>query len=471
VGGLAGSSPEERAVSEQRYDAVVVGSGQGGTPLAGQLASAGRKVALIEAVNVGGSCVNHGCTPTKTMIASARAAYVASRVGAFGVRCGPCATEMKAVLARKRRIVSEFRASTLARLEDQGVELVRGRAMFAGERRLAVALVDGGRAELEAERIILNTGARPATPPVEGLDRTPHLDSTSILELEDVPAHLVVLGGGYIAVEFAQMFRRLGSDVTILQRGGQLLSREDEDVARALEEVLREDGIELHLGASIRRVRRDAGGAIAVELESPKGDLVRGSHLLVATGRRPNTDPLALDRGGVDTDDRGYVEVNDALETTAEGVYAIGDITPGPAFTHRSFDDSRILAANLLGDGGASTRGRLVPYTIFTDPQVGRIGLSEREATARGIPYRVTRMPAGYTARAIEAGETRGLWKALIAPDSGQILGAAIVAFDGGEVMAMLQIAMLGKLPYPALRDGIFAHPTLAEGLNALFTL
>jgi pyruvate/2-oxoglutarate dehydrogenase complex dihydrolipoamide dehydrogenase (E3) component len=457
-------------VSEQRYDAVVVGSGQGGTPLAGQLAGAGRKVALIEAAYVGGSCVNHGCTPTKTMIASARAAYVASRVGAFGVRCGSCSTELQAVIARKRRIVSEFRASTLARLEDQGVELVRGRAAFAGERRLTVELEGGGLAEIEAERIVLNTGARPATPPVAGLDGTPHLDSTSILELEDVPDHLVILGGGYIAVEFAQMFRRFGSDVTILQRGGQLLSREDEDVAQTLEEVLREDGIELHLGAAIRRVR-DEDGAIAVELESAKGALVRGSHLLVATGRRPNTDELALDRGGVATDDRGYVVVSDALETTAEGVYALGDITPGPAFTHRSFDDSRILAANLLGEGGASTRGRLVPYTIFTDPQVGRIGLSEREATARGIPYRVARMPAGHTARAIEAGETRGLWKALVAPDSGQILGAAIVSFDGGEVMAMLQIAMMGNLPYSALRDGIFAHPTLAEGLNALFTL
>ncbi len=458
----------------KRYDAVVVGSGQGGVPLASALAQAGHHVAMVEAAHVGGTCVNYGCTPTKTMIASARAADVTRRAGSYGLRCDGLRARMAEIVARKQSIVERFREGVTESLDASGVELIRGRASFAGPRRLRVELAAGGAVDLEAERVFLNTGARPSTPPIEGLHDVPHLDSTSIMDLDDVPDHLIAIGGGYVALEFAQLFRRLGSRVTVLARGEQLLSREDEDIARAVCEVLREDGIDVRLLAAVDRVRRGEGGEIEIDLTRREGGPapapIRGSHLLVATGRTPNTDALDLDRAGVQVDERGYVVVDEGLETTAPGVYALGDIRPGPAFTHASYDDSRVLLANLQGDGRASVRDRIVPYTVFLDPQLGRVGLSEREAKARGIPYRLARLPAGHVARAIEMDEPRGVWKALVAPDSEKILGAAIFGFDGGEVLAMVQIAMMGDLPYHALRDGIFAHPTLAEGLNSLFS-
>lgn len=331
--------------------------------------------------------------------------------------------------------------------------------------------LDGGRSRrLVADRIFLNVGARPAVPPVEGLEEVPYLDSTSIMELGEVPGRLLVLGGGYVALEFAQMFRRFGAEVTVVQRGGQLLNREDPDVAEAVAEILREDGVEVLLKADASRVSRTGDGGVALTVTTPDGErVVTGSHLLVATGRAPNTDRLDPGAGGVETDERGFVKVNEKLETSAPGVWALGDVNGGPAFTHVAYDDFRLLKANLLDGGEGSTDERIVAYTVYTDPQLGRVGLSEEEARERGLDVRVARMPMKRVARAMEMDETRGFMKAVVDADTGRLLGAAVLGVEGGEIMSMLHIAMIGGLPFAALRDAPLAHPTLAESFNNLF--
>ena len=361
----------------------------------------------------------------------------------------------------------EFSAGT------DGLDLLMGRAVFTGPDSVSVELRDGARRSLHASTIVVNTGARPALPPLEGLDRAPTLDSTSIMELDVVPERLLVLGGGYVGLEFGQMFRRFGAGVTIVQRGPALLAREDPDVADAVAAILREDGVEVLLGARATRVEPAGRGLrLHVEVDGVTRQL-SGSHLLVAAGRRPNSDGLGLEAAGVETDARGFVRVDERLRTNVPGVYAIGDVKGGPAFTHISYDDFRILRAILLdpsGEGrGATTRGRLVPYTVFTDPQLGRVGMSETEARASGRPVRVARLPMSHVARALEVDEPRGFMKAVVDGESGQLLGCAVLGVEGGEVMAILQTAMMGRLPYPALREAVFAHPTLAESLNNLF--
>jgi pyruvate/2-oxoglutarate dehydrogenase complex dihydrolipoamide dehydrogenase (E3) component len=451
------------------FDAIIIGSGQGGSPLAGALAGAGWRTALVERRHVGGTCVNDGCTPTKTLIASARAAHVVARSGDFGVEGGPAETTWDVVRRRKRDIVQMFREGSEKRLVDTGVELIRGTAAFTAPHELTVQMKDGGERKLAAETIVIDTGARPLIPPITGLGDVPYLDSTSIMELDTLPQHLIVLGGGYVGLEFAQMFRRFGRDVTIVQRGPQLLEREDADVAEAVHEILREDGITLHLSAEATAVRGKAGD-LNLMLDTSAGETtIGGSHLLVATGRKPNTDELALAAAGIEADDRGFVRVNEHLETTVSGVYAVGDVKGGPQFTHISYDDFRVLQANLLDGGVRTTAGRLVPYTVFIDPQLGRIGLSEQGAQSAGKRVRVARMPMTHSARALEIDETRGMMKAVIDADTDRVLGAAILGPEGGEVAAMIQIAMLGGLTASALRDGVFSHPTLAESLNTLF--
>ncbi|GCE45797.1 pyruvate/2-oxoglutarate dehydrogenase complex dihydrolipoamide dehydrogenase (E3) component [Thermosporothrix hazakensis] len=454
------------------YDAIIIGSGQGGGPIATDLAQAGHKTALIEREHVGGTCVNVGCTPTKTMIASARAAYVVKRAADFGVYTGPVNVDMRRVRQRKRDIVTSYRQSSEQRTEQiQNLDLLRGEASFSGPKTLTVRFTNGETRQLTANTIIIDTGDSPAIPPIDGLDTVPYLDSTSIMELDSVPEHLVVVGAGYVALEFAQMFRRFGSQVTILQRGPQILSKEDEDIASEMAKILQEDGITIRTGTSPTHVQKAAENTIHITVKSEKGEeTLTASHLLLATGRRPNTRHLNLEAAGIKTDQKGYVQVNERLETNVTGVYAIGDVKGGPAFTHISYDDYRILRANLLHHGSATTRGRLVPYTIFTDPQLGRVGLSEKEAKAQNITYRVARLPMSSVSRALEVDEPRGVMKALIDPESKQILGCAILGIDGGEIMSMIEIAMMGKLPYTALKDGVFTHPTLAESLNSLFT-
>lgn len=453
-----------------RYDAIVIGSGQAGTPLARALAGAGRRTALIESTHVGGTCVNEGCTPTKTMVASARVAYLARRGADYGVRTGDVSVDMVKVRARKRAIVDKFRGGSergLAKLEP--LELVRGEARFTGPHEIEVT--DGAAARsLSSDLIFLNVGTRPSRPPLPGLDTVPHLDSTSIMELDSAPEHLLILGGGYIAIEFGQMFRRFGSRVSLVQRGMHLLTREDPDVAEAIERILRDDGIDVLLNTEVRHVEHRADGAIHLRVRvAGVEQSVNGTHLLVATGRTPNTDRLNLKAAGVEHDHQGFIRVNDRLETNVQGVYCLGDAKGGPAFTHISYDDFRVVQTNVLGGGGASIANRMVPYCVFMDPELGRVGLTEAEARRQGHSVRVFTMPMKSVARAIEMDETRGLMKAVVDERSHEILGCAILGVTGGEVMTVVQTAMMGRLPYTALRDAAIAHPTMAESLNNLF--
>jgi pyruvate/2-oxoglutarate dehydrogenase complex dihydrolipoamide dehydrogenase (E3) component len=375
------------------------------------------------------------------------------------------------VRQRKREIVDSFRSGGERRLHDAGVELIMGEARFSGPKDLEVRLNDGGETiRLTADNIFINTGARPANPPVEGLDSVPTLNSTTIMELDEVPEQLLVLGGSYVGLEFAQMFRRFGSEVTVVQRGKQLMSREDTDVAEAVAEIVRQDGIEVLLETQAQRAEQTEDGKIRLTVRTPEGESkLEGSHLLVSAGRPPNTEKLNLEAAGIETDRRGQIKVNERLETNVEGVYALGDVKGGPAFTHISYDDFRIIRTNLLQGGDATITDRKVPYTVFIDPQLGRAGLSEQEARERGLNIRVAKMPMSYVARAIEVDETRGFMKAVVDADTDQVLGCAVLGVEGGEIAAMLQIAMMGEVPYTTLRDTVFSHPTLSESLNTLF--
>ncbi len=450
----------------QAFDAIIIGAGQAGGPLSTALAQAGMRTALIERVHVGGTCINEGCTPTKTIVASGRVAYLAKRAADYGVHTGSISIDMVKIRERKRKIVESFRSGSQTRIEKtKNVELIFGQARFTGPKTVAIQLKQGEERELAADQIFINAGARPSRPKIEGIDSVPFLDSTSVMELDKVPEHLLVLGGGYVGLEFGQLFRRLGSRVTIVQSTGQLLSREDPDVADEVKKILEQDGIEVLLQSRATGVGGRAG-AIEVDLE---GKSVKGSHLLVATGRTPNSDTLNLTAAGIATDDHGFIATNDQLETNVPGVYALGDIKGGPAFTHISYDDFRIIRGNVVEKKNLSIRDRILPYTVFIDPQLGRVGMTEAEAKKQGRKIRVAKLPMSSVARALEIDETRGFMKAVVDAETNQILGAAVLGVEGGEVMSAIEIAMMAKLPYTALRDGVFAHPTLCESLNNLF--
>ncbi len=454
------------------YDAIVIGAGQSGGPLSTALAQAGWKTAIIERIHVGGTCINEGCTPTKTMVASARVAYLARRGTDYGVHTGPVTVDMVKVRQRKRDIVDSFRNGSQQRIEStEGVDLLMGEAHFTGPKELEVRLINGETRQLTANTFFINVGARPSKPSISGVDSVPTLDSTSIMELDVVPDHLLIIGGGYVGLEFGQMFRRFGSQVTVIQRGAYLLAREDPDVAGEVAKILREDGLEVLLETAPTHVAKTGDGKIQLTVKTPTGErTLTGSHLLVAAGRTPNTDWLNPAAAGVQVDKKGFIQTNEKLETNVPGIYALGDVKGGPAFTHISYDDFRIIRTNLLENGNATIHDRLVPYTVFIDPQLGRIGLSETEARAKGRNIKVAKMPMNYVARALEVDEPRGFMKAIVDAGTQQILGAAVLGLEGGEIMAMLEISMMGKLPYTVLRDGIFAHPTLAESLNNLFS-
>jgi len=458
-------------VAVERYDCVVIGSGQSGGPLSTALANAGYRTALIEREHIGGTCINEGCTPTKTMVASARVAYLARRGADYGVNTGPVTVDMVKVRARKRDIVASFRAGSERRLQGvANLDVLFGEASFTAPKTLDIRMNDGSERDLAAERIFINTGERPRIPAIDGLDPARTLTSTTIMELDTVPEHLIVLGGGYVGLEFGQMFRRFGARVTIIQRGARLLSREDADVADEIAMILREDGIDLLLESAPTRVAA-SGAGFDVTIKTPSGErVVTGSHILAAVGRSPNTETLNLEAAGVRTQKGGYIAVNERLETSASGVWALGDVKGGPAFTHISYDDYRIIRANLLEGGSRTTNDRPVPYTVFIDPQLGRVGMGEEEARTAGKSVEVAKMPMSYVARADEVDETRGFMKAVVDAESKQILGCAMLGIEGGELMAMLEIAMLGKVPYTTLRDAVFAHPTLSESLNNLFS-
>jgi pyruvate/2-oxoglutarate dehydrogenase complex dihydrolipoamide dehydrogenase (E3) component len=456
------------------YQAIVIGSGQGGTPLCQALANAGMRTALVERAHVGGTCVNEGCSPTKTMVASGRVAYLARRGADYGVHTGAITLDMSRVRERKRDIVNKFRDGNQTRIEKTpNLELIFGEASFTGPRSIRVRLRDGSQRTLTADKFFINAGCRANVPSLEGLQGAPYLDSTSIMELDAVPEHLVVIGGGYIGLEFGQLFRRFGSRVTIVQQGAQLLRNEDADVAAEVLAILRQDGIDVLLSTKVQRIAKE-GPQIKIAVfqgDTAAGETrtIAGSHLLVATGRVPNSDTLNIAAAGILADKRGFIQVSAKLETNVDGIFALGDIKGGPAFTHISYDDFRIIRTNLIEKGSASMEGRLVPYTMFIDPQLGRVGMTEAEARAKNLKIRVAKMAMSYVARALEVDETRGFMKVVVDAGSGQILGAVVLGLEGGEIMSMIQLAMMGKLPYTALYNGVFAHPNLSEALNNLF--
>ncbi len=458
--------------SPEHYDAAIIGVGQAGQPLALALAKKGWKTVIVEKAHLGGTCINYGCTPTKTLIASAEAAHRARRAGAYGIGVEAVHVHWEQVKARKNALVASWRqgiADRFARAEN--LTLLRGEASFTSPGTLQVRTPEGKTLSLAAGKIFINSGARPRKPDVAGLDSVPWLTSASVMELDEVPGHLLIMGGGYVALEFAQLFHRLGSRVTIVERGPQILGREDPEIAAELVRILSAEGIAFHLNARVAEVVRQATGKITVRLERDGAvDSLTGSHLLVAVGVTPNTEALNLPAANVQTDAHGYIRVDEKLATTQPGIYALGDVKGGPQFTHIAYDDHRIVLAHLTGTPDATTEGRMIPYTVFTDPQLAHVGLHESEARALGYRVRIASIPMNWVARAIETGREEGLMKAVIDGSTGQILGATVLGTEGGEVMAMLQLAMMGKLPYTALRDATFAHPTLAESLNTLFS-
>jgi len=453
----------DHPVADENYDVIVIGTSQGGRFLPADMAKAGKKVALVERGQLGGVCVNSGCTPTKTMVASARLAYQARRGAEYGVRIGPVSVDLAAVRERKRQ-------NYASRLAQDGLDLIEGEAHFTGPKTLEVALTDGGTRQISAPVIVIDAGTRPKPPAISGMGAVRVLDSTSIMELDELPEHLIILGGGYIGLEFGQMFRRFGSEVTIVQNAARLMMIEDEDVSDGVAAILRDDGVTVLTSSTPVRVKPADGARVALTVRTPDGEeQLEGSHLLSATGRIPNTEALTPEAAGIRLNDRGFIEVDEYLETSVPGVYAMGDVKGGPAFTHLSYDDYRILHANLIRHEKASTRDRVVPFTMFIDPQLGRVGMTEREAREQGRAIRVARLPMNAVVRALETGETRGFMKAVMDADSGQILGGAVLGVEGGEIMTIIQVAMLGKLPYTAMADAVFTHPLLAEGLNTLF--
>ncbi|GHO60819.1 mercuric reductase [Ktedonobacter robiniae] len=453
------------------YDAIVIGTSRGGRLLPITLAKAGQNVAVIERDHIGGVCVNVGCTPTKTMVASARLAYLARRGAEYGVHTGPISVDLQDVLQRKQEIVEGARKGHENLLTAaQGLDLLRGEAHFTAPKTLEVSFNGGETREITAPLIVIDTGVRPAPLAIKRAERIPVLNSTTLMELDTLPEHLLILGGGYIGLEFGQMFRRFGSQVTIIQRRPRLLMSEDEDVSDEITKMFREEGITVLTGTTPQQVEQLSDERLQLTVRTPQGEQqLTGSHLLAATGRVPNTEALTLEAAGIHLDQEGYIQVNERLETNVPGVYAMGDVRGGSAFTHASYDDFRILRTNLLEHGNASTRDRLVPHTIFIDPQLGRVGMTENEARKQGRTIRVAKLPMTAVPRALETGETRGFMKAIVDAKTQHILGCAILSIEGGEIMTIIQVAMMGKLPYTALKESIFTHPLLAEGLNLLF--
>ena len=455
----------------KQYDAIIIGAGQAGGPLSRKLAEAGKKVAIIEKRWVGGTCVNDGCTPTKTMVASAKMAYLARNSAALGVKIRDFKVDMPTIKKRKDAIVMKSRTGNEKNLEKtQNLDLIFGKASFTGEKTISVKLNSGRTKELTAELIFINTGAKPYVPEIEGLDTIEYLNSTTIMDLNEVPEHLVILGGNYIGLEFGQMFSRFGSKVTVLEKSARIIAKEDEDLSVELTNILKEEKITIFTNTNATKFKKKDGGKITVTVNNNgKEEKIKCTHVLVAVGRTPQTAELDLPKAGVKTDDKGHVNVNDKLETNVKGIYALGDVKGGPAFTHISYNDYTIVYRNLLEGQNLSLKDRPLPYCMFTDPQLGRIGISEAEAKEKKLNYKVVKLPMAHVARAIETGDTRGFMKAIVDVDTKLILGAAILGQEGGEIMTVLQMAMLGGITYDRIRYCVFAHPLYSESLNNLF--
>jgi len=447
-----------------KYDAIVIGSGQAGNPLSFRLADLGWSVALVEEKDLGGTCINVGCTPTKTMVHRAQVAHYARNAARWGVKASEVAVDLAKIVAQKDEVVLSFRGGQQRRVDERkNLRLYRSRARFVAPHQVQV-----GEEIIESEKIFLNTGGRPRIPTIPGLREVPFLTNESILELTAVPQHLLVLGGGYIGLEFGQMFRRYGSRVTIIHNGPQIMPREDPEIAAELQKALQGEGVEFVLNARTEAVRgkRDAI-TLSCQLRAGGRD-ISGSHLLVATGRVANADDLGLAKAGIATNKDGSVKVNARLETNLPGVWALGDCKGGPAFTHISYNDFQIVYGNIVEGKNLSTEDRIVPYCVFTDPQLGGVGMTEKEARLRGYQLKIGRCPMSNVARAIERGETAGLMKMVVHASNDRILGASILASEGGELVQILGAVMLANQPYTLLKGAVYIHPTLAEGFFSL---
>ena len=454
----------------EHYEILVIGSGESGKHLTWNLAQAGHRTAVVERKYIGGSCPNVACLPSKNVIRSAKANWFARHGAEYGIQAGPVSTDMRGVFNRKRKMVEGEVQFHLDRFRTTGAELIKGQARFVAPKTVEVHLNDGGSRTITGDRVFLDLGSRAAIPDVAGLADAKPMTHVEVLDLERLPEHVIVLGGGYVGLELAQALHRFGSAVTVIERGNQIAAAEDADVAQALLENFTSEGIEVLRDTRVGSVEGRSGQKVQVLAENDSGQqTIRGTDLLVATGRTPNTQGIGLEKAGIDLDARGYIKVNERLETTASGVWAMGDCAGSPQFTHVAFDDFRVVHANLNG-GSRSTRDRLIPFCMFTDPELARVGLNEQEAKKCGIAYRLVKMPMAAVLRAVTLGETRGFIKMLIDAKSDRILGFTAFGAEASEMMAAVQTAMLGRLPYTVLRDAIFTHPTMAEGLVFLLT-
>jgi pyruvate/2-oxoglutarate dehydrogenase complex dihydrolipoamide dehydrogenase (E3) component len=453
----------------ESYQVLVLGSGAGGKLLSWHLAASGRRTAVVERKWIGGSCPNINCLPSKNEIWSAKVVDLIHHAAKFGLGTNPAGPDMGRIRQRKRDMVEGLVAMHLEKYQASGAELIMGAGRFVAPKTLEVRLNDGGTRLLSGEQVFLNLGTRATIPPIPGLADAGPMTNIELLELDRLPAHLVVLGGGYVGLEFAQAYRRFSSKVTVIEHGAHLLAREDSDVAEEVQRVLEAEGIQVLVGVNLLRVEGRSGEGVRLRVRT-SGDeqTVAGSDILVAAGRTPNTAGIGLDVAGVELDVRGYIKVNDRLETSAAGVWALGECAGSPQFTHVSEDDFRVVRDNLSG-GTRSTRDRLIPYCLFTDPPLARVGLSEQEARTQGIAVRVAKLPMSGVLRTWTTGEAAGFMKVLVDARGERIIGFTMLGPEAGEVMAAVQIAMLGGVPYTVFRDAILAHPTMAEGLNSLF--
>ena len=456
--------------SPDHYDVLVMGSGEAGKYLAWHAAREGRRAAVVERKLVGGSCPNTNCLPSKNEIWSAKVADLVHHADRYGATASPRPADMRQVLARKREMVDGLVALHLGLFSASGAELIMGHARLTAPKTVEVTLNEGGTRSLTAGRLVLCLGSRAAIPDIPGLSEAAPLTNVELLELDTLPAHLIVLGGGTVGLEFSQAFRRFGSAVTVIEAGPRLAGREDPEVSDALRDLMVDEGVAIELDAAAVRVEGRSGDAVTVHVRTPQGErVIAGSHLLVATARTPNTGGIGLDQAGVTVDPRGFIAVDDRLETSAADTWAVGDCAGSPQFTHAAFDDFRVVRDNWAG-GSRSTRDRLIPSCMYTDPPLARVGLSPAEAKREGKAVRVATLPVANVLRAKTTSETRGFLQAVVEAAGDRILGFTMFGPDAGEVVATVQTAMLAGMPYTGLRDAILTHPTMAEGLNALFS-
>ena len=456
----------------EKFDAIILGSGQGGNPLAKKLSEQGKRVALVESEFIGGTCINYGCTPTKTLVGIAKTIFLARKAANYGITLNETVPNVKLVNDRKNDVVKSSRERLEnVLLEDSNISFFQGVGSFSGYKEVRVKLDNLDNKAITADTIFINTGTHPRIPKIKGLPSVEFFTSKTIMDLEDIPDHLLIIGGGYIGLEFSQIFRRMGSQVTIIEQHPRLLSKEDDDVASMIHQVLEQEGIRIVTSAKIVGVSAVNGTEpIQIEILSQgKTVELNGSHLLVAAGDVPNTEQLDLSNTKIFVDEKGFIPVNEHLETEQAGIYALGDVKGGPAFTHVSYNDYVVLSDHLFGDKALSIDNRLVPYCLFIDPELGRIGLTEKEASEMNLDFSVAKMNTSAIARAIETDQTLGFIKVIVENNSKKILGVAAICAGGGELMSLLQVAIIGDLTYVQLRDTMFAHPTYAEAINNLF--